>query len=107
MPVVRGEAGIDTLEQQKEQSALAADSNGVWLHNYTWAMLHSGGMYDLIWWSDNIRTNPGPDGDASNGLFEVFAPYNDFMSDIPLNAGGYVDIDVTSPAGIEGSRSKK
>ena len=100
MPVVRGEAGIDTLEQQQEQSALAADSNGVWLHNYTWAMLHSGGMYELYWWSDNIRNNPGPDGDASNGLFEVFAPYNDFMSDIPLNAGGYVDIDVSSPEGV-------
>jgi hypothetical protein len=99
MPIVRGEAGIDLLEQQKEQSALANDTNGVWLHNYTWAMLHSGGMYELYWWSGNIRANPGPDGDTSNGLFDVFAPYNDFMSNIPLNAGGYVDINVSPPSG--------
>jgi len=100
MPIVRGEAGIDTLGEQREQSALAEDTNGVWLHNYTWAMLHPGGMYELYWWSDNIRTSPGPDGDPSNGLFEIYGPYNDFMSNIPLNAGGYVDIDVSPPSGI-------
>lgn len=100
MPVVRGEAGIDTLEQQIEQSGLADDIYGVWLHNFTWAMLHPGGMYDLYWWSENIRTNVGPDGDESNGLFEIFEPYNDFMKDIPINEGGYVDIQVSPPQGI-------
>jgi hypothetical protein len=63
-------------------------------------MLHPGGMYELYWWSDNIRTNPGPDGNASNGLFDVFAPYNDFMVDIPINAGGYVDINSSPPEGL-------
>jgi hypothetical protein len=100
MPIVRGEAGIDTLEQQIEQSGLAEDIHGVWLHNFTWAMLHPGGMYELYWWSENIRTNPGPDGDNSNGLFEIFEPYHDFMKDIPINRGGYVDIDVSPPLGI-------
>ncbi|MFN2212374.1 MAG: hypothetical protein ACK2UE_04815 [Anaerolineales bacterium] len=100
MPIVRGEAGLDTLERQTEQAGLARDINGVWLHNYTWAMLHPAGMYELYWWSENIRTNPGPDGDASNGLFEIFAPYNDFMNDIPLNGGGYVDINSPPPAGM-------
>jgi len=99
MPIVRGEAGIDVLETQNEQDALANDTNGVWLHNYTWAMLHSGGLYELYWWSNNIRTKPGPDGDTSNGLFDVFAPYNDFMGNVPLNAGGYIDISVSAPSG--------
>jgi len=99
MPIVRGEAGLDVLETQNEQDALANDINGVWLHNYTWAMLHSGGMYELYWWSDNIRSKPGPDGDTSNGLFDIFVPYNDFMGNIPLNAGGYVDINVSAPSG--------
>ena len=98
MPIVRGEAGIDNLSTQSEQP-LGNDTNGVWLHNYTWAMLHSGGLYELYWWSDNIRSKPGPDGDTSNGLFEIFAPYNDFMGNVPLNAGGYVDINVSAPSG--------
>jgi hypothetical protein len=100
MPVVRGESGIDYLYQQEEQIGLAEDEYGVWLHNFTWAMLHPGGMYELYWWSDNIRNNPGPDGDPSNGLFEIFLPYNEFMSDVPLNGGGYVDIGISSPANI-------
>jgi hypothetical protein len=95
-PIVRGEAGIDVLGNQNEQDELANDTSGVWLHNYLWAMLHPGGMYELYWWSDNLRTKPGPDGNTSNGLFEIFAPYNEFMGNIPLNAGGYVDIGVGS-----------
>jgi hypothetical protein len=108
MPVVRGEAGIDYLDQQVEQPGLAGDPDGVWLHNFTWAMLHSSGMYELYWWSDNIRSQPGPDGDPSNGLFEVLAPYNEFLSDIPLNEGGYVDLQVTPPPGtrVVGQKNK-
>jgi hypothetical protein len=98
MPVVRGEAGIDRFDRQREQAELAEDSSGVWLHNFIWAMLHPGGLYELYWWSDNIHTQPGPDGNTSNGLFEIYAPYNEFMADIPLNKGGYVDIGVTLPA---------
>jgi hypothetical protein len=97
MPVVRGEAGIDSFDQQREQAALAEDVYGVWLHNFIWAMLDPGGLYELYWWSDNIRNQPGPDGDTSNGLFEIFAPYQEFMSDIPLNTGGYVAINTTQP----------
>ncbi len=94
-PIVRGEAGIDaSLTQQSENPALANDTNGVWLHNYIWAMLHPGGLYELYWWSDNVRNRPGPDGNTANGLFEIFAPYNDFMANVPINAGGYVDIAV-------------
>src|SRR3989344_4287321 len=94
MPIVRGEAGLDILSAQNEQDILANDLNGVWLHNYTWAMLDPGGLYELYWWSDNIRNKPGPDGITTNGLFEVFAPYNEFMANIPLNAGGYVDMGI-------------
>lgn len=95
-PIVRGEAGIDVLGQQNEQDILASDTNGVWLHNFTWSGLDPGGLYELYWWSDNIRNRPGPDGNSANGLFEIFKDYNEFMTNIPLNAGGYVDIGVAS-----------
>ena len=94
MPIVRGEAGIDVLSAQNEQDILANDLNGVWLHNFTWAGLDSGGLYELYWWSNNLRNKPGPDGNTANGLFEIFLPYNEFMSNIPLNAGGYIDIGI-------------
>ena len=90
MPIVRGEAGIDIFEEQREQAALASDPYGVWLHNFLWATLHPGGLYELYWWSGNLRDQPGPDGNPANGLFEIYAPYNEFMADIPLNGGGYV-----------------
>jgi hypothetical protein len=49
-------------------------------------------MYDLYWWLQNLRQRPGPDGNAGNGLHEVFTPFRDFMADIPLNRGGYRDL---------------
>lgn len=103
MPIVRGEVGLDTLSEQEEQAELADDLYGVWLHNFTWAGLHWGGLYELYWWSNNLHGQPtdrskpppvGPDRNAQNGLFEIFAPYNDFMWDVRLNAGGYVDAGV-------------
>ncbi len=99
MPIVRGEAGIDIFEEQREQAALATDPYGVWLHHFLWATLHPGGLYELYWWSGNLRDQPGPDGNPANGLFEIYAPYNEFMADIPLNGGGYVEINVITPPG--------
>jgi hypothetical protein len=99
MPIVRGEAGIDIFEEQREQAALASDPYGVWLHNFLWAMLDPGALYELYWWSGNLRDQPGPDGNPANGLFEIYAPYNDFMANVPINGGGYVEINLAPPPG--------
>jgi hypothetical protein len=83
-PVVRGEAGIDhDGGPQTELAEMASDLNGVWLHNFLWARLSPGGMYDLYWWTENI---------ANRDLYSQFKPLRDFLQGIPLDNGRYVDI---------------
>ena len=88
-PIVRGEAGIDAVKNQVEQPGLALDRSGVWLHNYIWSTLDPGAVAELYWWTENINTQPGPDGQP--GLFEVYSYFHNFVDNIPLNNGHYVD----------------
>jgi hypothetical protein len=88
-PILRGEAGIDFLGEQREQPDLALDKAGVWLHNYTWALLDPGAMMELYWWGENLANQPGPDGKP--GLYEIYGYFHDFIKDIPLNDGLYKD----------------
>lgn len=81
-PVVRGEAGLDYPDRQSERPELANDTRGVWLHNYLWAQLNPGGMYDLYWWVDKIKRN---------NLYFQFKPLSDFLGDIPIDNGRYED----------------
>ena len=96
MPLVRGEAGLDSPNQQVEDTNLARDTHGVWLHNLVWSSIDTGAMYDLYWWLTNLRQRPGPDGATQNGLLEIFGAYRDFMADVPVNAGGYQDLAATA-----------
>ena len=89
-PIMRGEAGIDYLGQQTEQPDLDLDKQGVWLHNYNWSQLDSGALMEHYWWTDNIKSQPGPDGNP--GLYEIFGYFSDFMRGIPLNNGHYQDV---------------
>jgi hypothetical protein len=95
-PVVRGEAGIDFLDEQREQPDLKLDQNGVWLHNFLWSTLDPGGLIELYWWGENIAGSPGPDGES--GLYEIFAYFHDFIADIPLNNGLYQDAGAVASA---------
>ena len=57
-PVVRGEGGIDSVGgPEGELPELAQDTRGVWLHTLLWGTLDPGGLYELYWWTDNIRRN--------------------------------------------------
>jgi hypothetical protein len=100
MPIVRGEAGIDFISgPQEEIAAMRNDTYGVWLHNFTWAMLSHHGSYELYWWADrSLGLNPGPDGSVTNGLREIFAPYVDFMANIPVANGRYQNASPTASA---------
>ena len=90
-PIVRGETGIDYLNNQTEQPDLSKDKNGVWLHNFTWASLSKDAMIELYWWGETIDSQPGPDGNTANGLMEIYKYFYDFLQNIPLNNGNYKD----------------
>jgi len=92
-PVVRGEAGLDHVGgPQTELPELANDTQGIWLHNYTWGLINPGGMYELYWWVDNIR---------NHDLYPIYKPFQDFMEGIPLNNGNYADAEArTSNASL-------
>jgi len=92
-PVMRGETGIDFLGEQRENPDLALDVNGVWLHNLIWASLDPGGMTELYWWTENIKNQPGPDG--QRGLYEIFGFFQDFVENIPLANGSYQNAEAT------------
>jgi hypothetical protein len=94
MPVVRGEAGLDAPGQQVEMPDLAKDASGTWLHNLVWAALDPGGLVELYWWNENLERQPGPDGIP--GLHEIYAPFAEFIRDIPLNNGLYQDAGATA-----------
>jgi hypothetical protein len=84
-PIVRGEGGLDSPDQQSESVlGIGRDTTGVWLHNFLWSGIDSGGLYELYWWNTHIWT----------GAFDHRAAYRavqTFMADVPLNKGGYVD----------------
>jgi hypothetical protein len=86
-PIIRGEAGLDTLNLQVEQADLTLDTNGVWLHNFLWSSLDEDGLIEQYWWTQNIEQRPGPDG--VTGLHEIFGYFYDFLQAIPLNSGNY------------------
>jgi hypothetical protein len=91
MPIIRGEAGIDFVDEQREQPDLEKDDYGVWLHNYIWASLDGNALIEEYWWTRNINMLPGPDGIP--GLHEVFRYFFAFIDDIPLNNGNYQNIN--------------
>lgn len=93
-PVVRGEAGMDSPEEQSESALdIRRDSSGVWLHNFIWSGLDPGGMYELYWWTSHVWSE-GVDHRAA------YRSYAAFVNDLPLNRGGYTpwDGDVTQAA---------
>lgn len=92
-PVIRGETGIDFVDQQEEQPDLARDTQGVWLHNFLWSTLDAGALTELYWWGNNIKHQPGPDGQP--GLYEIYGSFANFMGPILLNKGHYQDLAPT------------
>jgi hypothetical protein len=84
-PIVRGEGGMDSPDQQSETVlGLERDTSGVWLHNFLWSGLDRGGLYELYWWTSHIW----------GSTFDHRAAYSavrTFLGDTPMNKGGYRD----------------
>ena len=93
-PLVRGETafafdGTDRFAQDA--------SHGLWLHNFIWAGINAGGLIELYWTGAPTQDQLYRAGDHDyRPMYKTF--YN-FIRDIPLNNGHYIDLDaiVSSP----------
>jgi uncharacterized repeat protein (TIGR01451 family) len=85
-PVTRGEVAIGNEEEYLGDHAhdQAADTQGVWLHNFLWGQINPGGLYELYWDPANIR---------QHDLYYHFKSFRDFMDGIPLTNGHYRDAE--------------
>ena len=88
-PVTRGEVAIgdDADYRGDDQHDQRNDTRGVWLHNFLWAQVNPGGLYELYWDPTNIRRY---------NLYFHFKAFRDFMDGIPLNNGRYQDARAAS-----------
>lgn len=83
-PVTRGEVAIgdDNDYRGDDQHDQRNDTQGVWLHNFVWAQINPGGLYELYWDQTNI---------VRYNLYFHFKAFRDFMNGISLNNGRYAD----------------
>jgi uncharacterized repeat protein (TIGR01451 family) len=81
-PVIRGETSLGD-----NNSPILQDKQGVWLHNFVWAQINAGGLYDSSWWQNGYKHIY----DRADGLDlrPAFKPYYDFISTVPLDNGFY------------------
>jgi hypothetical protein len=87
MPLIRGETGLAGDQIGQEAADLMRDRDGVWLHTLIWAQLGPGAATNLPWFTASID---------ANRLWRLFTPYEAFLADIPLAAGGYRDAAATA-----------
>lgn len=95
MPLIRGEAGINSLTSPNGLMEMNQDQDGVWLHNLIWGQINAGGMYDLYWWGSQMIENNDKTG-RKGDLFWQYRTFQEFMWDIPINNGNYHDAKAQS-----------
>jgi hypothetical protein len=81
-PLVRGEVGVVSADQQSFDPDLLLDTHGIWLHNNIWAQASPGGVIDLFWWEDEL---------IPPRLYFHYLNFRSFMQGIPINNGHYQD----------------
>jgi len=79
-PLIRGETGFS--------DEVLRDTSGVWLHNFIWAGVNPGGMYEQYWDSLEHIVQAG----RGNDLRYHYKAFRNFMDGIPLNNGYYEDV---------------
>lgn len=94
-PVMRGETGFIRDDSNGATNEIQQDNQGIWLHKYIWAGINSGGVIESYWFSKE-HINPSPAKD----LRGEYGKYYNFIKNIPLSNGNYVDSDATVSGGI-------
>jgi hypothetical protein len=89
-PVIRGEFGL------WDSNDVTKDTDGIWVHNYVWSQINSGGMYDEYWAENTHIYSRNGDGTYNFDHRDNFRSYYDFIKDIPLTNGNYKDIEAST-----------
>ncbi len=84
-PAIRAETGFS---EEPAWSLLQADNPGIWFHNLLWAQLNYGGMSDPNYWF--------PQHYDKFDRAAVTKSFSDFIKNIPLNEGGYSELEFSS-----------
>jgi hypothetical protein len=89
-PVVRGEAGMVPRRGSTDDYAglgIERDVDGIWYHNFLWASLDSGALYEIYWYAVPHVYDPGRYDHRA-----VSVPLHNFLAGVPLNNGHYRDL---------------
>lgn len=99
-PVIRGETGF--VDSGTEPPTARTDfmndaqNSAIWLHDMVWGGINSSGLIDAgNWYPDTHIYRRQGNGAYIFDKRNVFKTYYDFIKDIPLSNGNYVDIAPT------------
>jgi hypothetical protein len=92
-PVIRGETGFVVQDSAPATSQFLADTDGLWLHNFIWGGINPGGLIESYWYEVAHIYRQNRDGEFVFDLRPHFKAYYNFISRIPLNNGGYQDVE--------------
>ena len=67
------------------------DTESIWLHNYIWGSINAGGIIDSYFYENIHIYSKNRDGTYIFDHRDRYGSYYNFISDIPLNKGGYQD----------------
>ena len=90
-PLIRGETGLsDARADGNECPELDADVANLWLKKKVWAQILSSAVIEMPWWREKLDPTK---------RWMIAKPYADFLKDIPLNNGHYINAKAatTSP----------
>jgi hypothetical protein len=96
-PIMRGEAGMVPAEGDTnvvDGLGIQNDLQGIWYHNFVWAGLHPGALYEVYWYyREHILDPPQIDHQYHQRHFV------NFLRDVPLSNGHYEDLaaEVSNP----------
>jgi hypothetical protein len=90
-PVIRGETGFVVSGSEPPTSLFDQDTTALWLHNFIWGAINSGGLIESYWYETDHIYRRNPNGQIVFDHRPVYRTFYNFIQDIPLNNGNYQD----------------
>lgn len=95
-PVIRGETAFVVSGSGPTSGQILADTEAVWLHNFVWGGINAGGLIESYWYENDHIYRMNSNGTYAFDHRSKFRTYANFIEDLPLNNGYYVDAQATT-----------